>query len=98
MPGPRGHWVRISAPIASPANAAESAPQQGAAGPLNTGTTMNRPPTEGATESSVFFEKYGFGFVIVLHALGNGDPIVSRCFVATVPKFAIVNFGDLFST
>jgi hypothetical protein len=59
---------------------------------------MNRPPTEGATESSVFFEKYGFGFVIVLHALSNGDPIVSRCFVATVPKFAIVNFGDLFST
>ena len=46
----------------------------------------------------MFFEKYGFGFVIVLHALSNGDPIVSRCFVATVPKFAIVNFGDLFST
>ena len=81
MPGPRGHWVRISTPIASSAGAAESTAQPGAAVPLN--ETMNRPPTEGATVSSVVFEKHGFGFVIVLHALSNGDPIVSHCCVAT---------------
>ena len=80
MPGPRGHWVRISTPIASSAGAAESSTAQpGAAVPLN--APMNRPPAEDATESSAFFEKHGFGFVIVLHALSNGDPIVSRGFL-----------------
>jgi hypothetical protein len=94
MPGPKGHWVRISTPSEQ-----DSAAGQDEVKPLNNPTTMSRPPTEesqtpappgsqvssnaaemqpASADPKYDFKKYGFGFVIVLHAISNGDPTVSR--------------------